>query len=89
MLTFENVVPSGQRTTTQRGFKKSRRVLSDTPSTVQEDAHLGRQLVEQALAAIKDPQGEGSHSFLSERMRATPSPPPINDNATRLSDVAC
>jgi len=49
-----------------------------------EEAHLGLRLVEQALAAIKDPQGGGSRAFLSVRMRARPSPPPTNDNATRL-----
>src|SRR5215470_16543918 len=85
LLTSANLVPSRQRTTTRRRTARLERHAFLRP----EDAHLGRQLVEQALAAIKDPQGEGSRTFLSERMRARPSPRPTNDNATRLSDVAC
>jgi hypothetical protein len=70
MLTLENVVPSSQRTTMQRGFKIIEARLERHAVHCPQDAHLGRQLFEWALAAIKDPQGEGSHFFLSERMRA-------------------
>ena len=62
LFAFENVIPPGQRTTTQRGFK----VRLERQAVLRpKDAHLGRQLVEPALAAIKDPQGEGSRTFLA------------------------
>jgi hypothetical protein len=48
LLTFENVIPSSQRTTTQRGFNKSKRALSDTFSIKDPQGEVSRTFLSQS-----------------------------------------
>jgi hypothetical protein len=63
-MTFENVIPSGQRTTTQCGVKKLRRPFWRHAS-VQKTLTSAASSSNTRSATIKGRQGEGSRTFLT------------------------